>query len=86
MPTMTLASALAPIARFMRVPAGDNPFAGIDVSAIIRSMLPQGAAALPLHGVLAAVTDDGRGLWLLAAERFNRIELDYRKSGACRLR
>ena len=73
-------------ARFVAVPAGENPFAGIDVSAIIRSMLPRGGADLPLHGVLAAVTDDGRGLWLLAAERFDRIELNYRQSAPCRLR
>ncbi|MCX5496081.1 CDP-diacylglycerol diphosphatase [Kaistia dalseonensis] len=71
---------------FVAVPAGANPFAGIDVSAIVRSMLPQGSADLPLHGVVAAVTDDGRGLWLLAAERFDRIELNYRQPAACHLR
>ncbi|WP_312861409.1 CDP-diacylglycerol diphosphatase [Segnochrobactrum spirostomi] len=73
-------------ARFIAVAAGDAPFEGIDVFAIVREMLPRGAADLPLYGVLATVTDGGKGIWILAAERFNRIELNYRQPTACRLR
>ncbi|MDQ0349035.1 CDP-diacylglycerol diphosphatase [Ancylobacter vacuolatus] len=73
-------------ARFIAVPAGSHPFAGIDISAIVRTMLPRGAADLPLHGVMATLTDDGRGLWILSAERFERSELNYISPTDCRLR
>lgn len=73
-------------ARFVPVPAGQAPFEGIDVFAVVREMLPRGAPDLPLYGVLATVTDGGEGIWILAAERFDRIELDYRQPVACRLR
>lgn len=74
------------LARFLAVPAGSAPFAGIDVFAIVRSMLPRGAADLPLYGVMAALTDDGHGLWILSAERFERSELNYIAPQDCRLR
>lgn len=72
--------------RFIAVPAGRDPFAGIDIAAIVRSMLPGGAADLPLYGVMAALIDDGRGLWILSAERFERSELNYISPADCRLR
>lgn len=72
--------------RFIAVPPGSNPFAGVDVSGIVRAMLPGGAADLPLHGVMAVVTDDGRGLWILAADGFARAELNFTSPTACRLR
>lgn len=72
-------------ARFIAVPAGVNPFAGIDVLAIARSLMPRGAADLPLHGVLATVTEGGRGLWILTAPRFERSELNYARPAECRL-
>ncbi|MDQ0305422.1 CDP-diacylglycerol diphosphatase [Ancylobacter polymorphus] len=73
-------------ARFIAVPAGSDPFAGLDVSGLVRAMLPGGAADLPLYGVMAVVTDDGRGLWILAAEGFERAELNFIGPMACRLR
>lgn len=73
-------------ARFFPVPAGSDPFAGLDFSGIVRAMLPGGAADLPLYGVMAVVTDDGRGLWILAAEAFERAELNFIGPTACRLR
>ncbi len=72
-------------ARFLPVAPGKVPFEGIDVFKIVRDMLPGRAADLPRYGVLAAVTAGGTGIWLLAAERFDRRELDYRKPAACRL-
>lgn len=72
-------------ARFISVPAGSDPFANVDVLAIARSLLPHGAADLPLYGVLATVTDNGRGLWILTALRFERSELNYVSAAGCRL-
>lgn len=71
--------------RFIAVPAGADPFEGVDVPAIARNMMPRGAADLPLHGVLAAVTDSGRSLWILTAPRFERSELNYMTPTGCRL-
>lgn len=73
-------------ARFVPVAPSQTPFAGVDVIAIVRAMLPGGSADLPRYGVLAAVTRGGTGIWILTAERFSRAELNYRQKEACRLR
>lgn len=73
-------------ARFIAVPAGSDPFAGLDVSGLVQAMLPGGAADLPFYGVMAVVTDAGRGLWILAAKGFERAELNFIGTTACRLR
>ncbi len=71
--------------RFLPVAPGKTPFEGIDVFGIVRDMLPGGAADQPRYGVLAAVTRGGTGIWILAAERFERSQLNYRQPVACRL-
>lgn len=73
-------------ARFIVVPEGDDPFARLGIPGVVRAILPGGAADLPLYGVMAVVTDDGRGLWILAAEGFERAELNFIGPMACRLR
>lgn len=72
--------------RMIPVVAGSDPFAGVDIFAIARDMLPAGAADLPTHGILAAITHGGTRLWVLVAERLDRIELNYRQAVPCRLR
>ncbi|HWJ73325.1 MAG TPA: CDP-diacylglycerol diphosphatase [Kaistia sp.] len=71
--------------RFLPVEPGKTPFEGVDVFRIVRDMLPGGAADLPRYGVLAAVTEGGSGIWIMAAERFDRSQLNYRQPAACRL-
>lgn len=73
-------------ARYFAVPQGANPFAHVDVHAIARDLLPNGAADLPLHGVLAAVMHGGRGLWILTAPGFERSELNYASVTGCSLK
>lgn len=72
-------------ARYIAVPAGADPFVGVDVLAIAGSLLPGGAADLPVYGVLATLTEGGRGLWILTAPRFERSELNYVSPTGCRL-
>ena len=71
--------------RFLPVGPGKTPFEGIDVFAIVRAMLPGGAADQPRYGVLAAVTGGGTGIWVMAAKGFDRAELNYRQPEACRM-
>ena len=73
-------------ARIFPVASGSDPFAGRDVGAIARAMLPQGAADLTTHGVLAALVDDGNMLVILVAPQLDRVELNYKAPHACRLR
>ncbi|PPE78667.1 hypothetical protein C3941_17630 [Kaistia algarum] len=72
--------------RFLKVGSGKTPFEGVDLFSIVRDMLPARATDLPDYGVLAAVTDGGTGIWVLAARRFDRIQLNYRQKEECRLR
>lgn len=73
-------------ARVFPVAPGSDPFAGRDVVAIARGMLPRGAADLTTHGVLAALVDGGSRLVILVALQLDRIELNYRAPHACQLR
>lgn len=72
--------------RSFAVPPGSDPFTPVDVFATARDMLPNAAADLPRHGIIAALTDDGRKLWVLVAEGLQREQLNYVSAHECHLR
>lgn len=62
------------------------PFLGIDLFQIASNMLPAGEQDMPRYGLLAALSQNNNGVYLMAAIGLDRAELNYSQSYMCSLR
>lgn len=61
-----------------------DPFTGLNPFDVARSIIPGGASELPDYGILAAVSRDMKGVFVLAGKSLERDQLDYRSASPCR--
>ena len=62
-----------------------GPFTGANPFDVASSMIPEGLSGIPEYGVMAAISSDRKGVFVLAAKGLERDQLNYRANQACRL-
>jgi len=60
-----------------------EPFTGANLFDVASEMIPGGEGSMPLYGILAAVARGGEGVFVLAAKKFERRDLNFRQPYAC---
>lgn len=72
-------------ARYILNASGKGPFTGANPFDVASGMIPEGIAGIPEYGVMAAVAQNRKGIFVLAARGVERDQLNYRAKQACRL-
>ncbi len=60
-----------------------EPLTGANPFDVATRMIPGGEASMPLYGMLVAVAKGGEGVFVLAAQKFDRRALNYRQIYSC---
>ena len=60
-----------------------EPFTGANLFDVAGEMIPGGVRSMPLYGILAAVAKGGEGVFVLAAKKFERRDLNFRQPYSC---
>ncbi len=72
--------------RYIPISSVDNPYLNIDLFEKASQMLPNQDADMPVYGLMAALSGDLRGVYLMAAIGLDRAELNYRQQYQCSFR
>ena len=74
------------LVRFIPNIEPDAPFKGHDIFDVAAQMLPSGEQDMPRYGLMAIISADRTGVFLLAAVGLDRKELNYAQPYTCSMR
>lgn len=74
------------LVRFVPNLVPDRPFKDLDLFAIASLMLPGGEQDMPRYGLMATISSDRKGIFLMAAVGLDRKELNYAQPYICTIR
>lgn len=74
------------LVRFVPNLVPDTPFKGRDIFEIASRMLPGGEQDMPRYGLMATISSDRKGIFLMAAVGLDRKELNYAQPYSCSMR